>query len=142
MRHSSKPRLYRKGQNPQLDKDYTRCRRMRLWRGDALHEVLSEAEVKVMLNLWHKEKLGFRKLTTEDVSRLVEFAERIRTYRAAAEKEKCRQRMERSRKKLREAAEGGDTVAIRKIKKIKKSARKRANKYYKRKKKKNHVVNE
>ena len=136
MRRSSKSRLYRKGENPQLDKDYTRCKRMRLWRGDALNEVLTEAEVKVMVKLWHKEILGFRKLTTEDVSRLVEFAERIRTYRAAAEREKCRQRMERARKKLREAAEGGDTVAILKIKKFKKSARKRATKYYKRKGKK------
>ena len=136
MGRASKSRLYRKGENPQLDKDYTRCKRMRLWRGDALNEVLTGAEVKVMLKLWHKEKLGFRKLTTEDVSRLVEFAERIRTYRAAAEREKCRQRMERARKKLRDAAEGGDTVAILKIKKIKKSARKRATKYYKRKGKK------
>ena len=50
---------------------------------------------------------------------LVEFAERIRLYRAANEREKCRQRMERSREKLRKAAEDGDSVAIRKLKKTK-----------------------
>ena len=49
--------------------------------------------------------------------RLVDFAERVRKYREAFKREKSRQRMERARKKLQEAAENGDSVAIRKIKK-------------------------
>ena len=50
--------------------------------------------------------------------RLVDFAERVRKYREAYQREKSRQRLERARKKLQEAAENGDSVAIRKIKKI------------------------
>ena len=104
-----------------------------MWSGDAVDEVLNKEEVKTMAKIWYKEKFGFRKLTTKDILMLVEFAERIRLYRAANEREKCRQRMERSREKLRKAAEDGDSVAIRKLKKIKKSAKKRASKYSKRK---------
>ena len=62
-------------------------------------------------------KLLFSKLTKEDVLRLVDFAERVRKYREAFKREKSRQPMERARKKLQEAAENGDSVAIRKIKK-------------------------
>ena len=133
MSASRESRLYRKGENPRLDEEVAKCRRMRMWSGDAVDEVLNKEEVKTMAKIWYKEKFGFRKLTTKDILMLVEFAERIRLYRAANEREKCRQRMERSREKLRKAAEDGDSVAIRKLKKIKKSAKKRASKYSKRK---------
>ena len=83
-----------------------------------------------MAKIWYKEKFGFRKLTTtlclwslRNVSDSIEQPMRA----------KCRQRMERSREKLRKAVEDGDSVAIRKLKKIKKSAKKRASKYSKRK---------
>ena len=56
--------------------------------------------------------------------RLVDFAERVRKYREAYQREKSRQRLERARKKLQEAAENGDSVAIRKIIKNLKSAKK------------------
>ena len=121
MSASRESRLYRIGENPQ---QVAECRRMRMWSGDAVDEVLNKEEVKTMAKIWYKEKFGFRKLTTKDILMLVEFAERIRLYRAANEREKCRQRMERSREKLRKAAEDGDSVAIRKLKKIKKSAKK------------------
>ena len=124
---------YRKGENPQLDEKYEGSLRMRLWSGNAMYEVLSEDEVKTMLKLWRKQKLGAARLTVKDVSTIVEFADRIRTYRAAYEREKCRQRMERSRKELQLAAENGDSEAINKIYSRKKSARKFVAEYYKRK---------
>ena len=108
--------LYRKGENPQLDNEFARYRRMRLYRGNAMFEVLTDKEVKTLGKLWCKEKLLFSKLTKEDVLRLVDFAERVRKYREAFKREKSRQRMERARKKLQEAAENGDSVAIRKTK--------------------------
>ena len=125
--------LYRKGENPQLDNEFATYRRMRLYRGNAMFEVLTDKEFKTPGKLWCKEKLLFSKLTKEDVLRLVDCAERVRKYREAFKREKSRQRMERARKKLQEAAENGDTVAIRKIKKNQKSAKKIAASYYKRK---------
>ena len=89
-----------------------------------MFEVLTDKEVKTLGKLWCKEKLLFSKLTKEDVLRLVDFAERVRKYREAFKREKSRQRMERARKKLQEAAENGDSVAIRKIKKNQKSGNK------------------
>ena len=96
-----------------------------------MFEVSTDKEVKTLGKLWGKEKLLFSKLTKEDVLRLVDFAERVRKYREAFKREKGRQRMERARKKLQEAAENGDSVAIRK--KNQKSAKKIAASYYKRK---------
>ena len=125
--------LYRKGENPEVDKQFASYRSMRMYRGDALHKVLSDQEIKTMAKLWIKERLHFSKLTKEDVLRLVEFAKRVSKYREALKKEKGRQRMERSRKKLREAAEDGDSLAIKKLKKNEKAARKVSANYYKRK---------
>ena len=84
-----------------------------------------------MGELWRKEKRTPKKLTVQDVSRLVETAERVTEYRAAAEKENCRLRMEKSRNKLLEAAKKGDVKAVRKRKKRKESERKRVAKYRK-----------
>ena len=63
----------------------------------------TEDEIDTLAKLWRKERLASRKLTVKEVSRLVEFAECIRAYRAAAEREKTRQRMERTREKVRKA---------------------------------------
>ena len=49
-----------------------------------------------------------------------------------AKRETCRRRMERTRKKLRKAAKDGDSVAISKLRKVKKSAKKRAANSYER----------
>ena len=132
MSDSRESRLYRKGENPRLDEEFAKCTRMRMWSRDAVDEVLNKEEVKTMAKIWYNQKFGFQ-LTTKDILMLVKFAERIRLYRAANAREKCRQRMVRSREKLRKAAEDGDSVAIRKLKKNKKSAKKRASKYSKRK---------
>ena len=65
--------------------------------------------------------------------RLVDFAERVRKYREAFKREKSRQRMERARKKLQEAAENCDSVANRKIKNKSEIGQKIEASYYKRK---------
>ena len=125
--------LYRKGENTKLDEEFAKYMKERLWSGNAMYAVLSDEEVKTMGKLWSKEKLLFEKLTNEDVSSLAEFAKRIRKYRVAAKREKSRQRMARARERLRKAAENGDSEAIKKIKKNRKSAKKIAAKHYKRK---------
>ena len=133
MSDSSGQDLYREGVNLNLDKAFAKYQRMRIWSGNGIHKVLNEDELDIIAKLWRKAKLKPRKLTVQDVSKLVEYASCIRDYRAAAEREKCRQRMERSRGKLNEAAKRGDAVAKRKIQKRKKSERKRFAKYYKQK---------
>ena len=40
--------LYRKGENPQLDNEFARYRRMRLYRGNVMFEVLIDKEVKTL----------------------------------------------------------------------------------------------
>ena len=40
--------LYRKGENPQLDNEFARYRRMRLYRGNVMFEVLTDKEVKTL----------------------------------------------------------------------------------------------
>ena len=132
MSGSSEAVLYKKGENPQLDKKLEKYRKMRVWSGNAPSRALTDDDLSTLANLWQKEKLEHRKLTVEDVSKLVELADSVREYRAAAEREKSRQRMERARNKLRKAEKDGDCAAIRKIKKIKSSSKKRAARLYKR----------
>ena len=59
-------------------------------------------------------------LKVHEVSALVEFTERLLAYRRNVRREKTRIRVERARKKLREAANKGDAMALRKVKKKKK----------------------
>ena len=73
--------------------------------------------------------LATRTLPVEEVSRLVEFAGCIRAYRAAAEREKTRQRMESAREKVRKAKK---TEILLRSEQKNKSAKKRARKYTKR----------
>ena len=135
---SNEPVLYSKGKDTCLDKEFMKYKRMQLWSGKAL-EVLTDEETDIMAKLQRKEKLTPRKLTVQDISKLVEFAARIRAYRVAAQREKSRVRMERAREKLRKAAEQGDLFAIRKIENIKKTDRKKNAKYYKEKKRRKSV---
>ena len=134
MSGSSEPVLYKKGENSRLDKELARYRKMRIWRGHAIYQVFTEDEIDTVAKLWRKERLAARTLTVEEVSRLVEFAGCIQAYRAAAEREKTRQRMERSREKVRKAKR---TEILLRPEQKKKAAKKRAKKY----KKKNKVKN-
>ena len=130
---SLKKKLYRKGEDINLDKGYSKYKHMRLWSGDALNEALTEEEAKTLVKLWKKDKITPRKLYVEDVQKLVDFAEEIRSYRERVRREQSRRRMERARAKLLKAAESGDSEAKRKIKNIKISDRKKFAKYYQRK---------
>ena len=130
---------YKKGVNVELDRELERYKKMRLQRGNAINEVFTDDEFDTFGQLWQKERQGSRELSVSDVSKLLEFAKRIRTYRAVAEKETCRKRVGRARKKLRKAAKDGDSEAVLKLKRVKKSAKKRAAKSFERKRGKNIV---
>ena len=84
-----------------------------------------------------KRKTRIFKLSVIEVSKLLEFAKCIRAYRAFAKRERSRKRSNRLRKKLRKAAKDGDSLAVRKLERAKKSAKKRAAKSYERKRGKN-----
>ena len=62
-------------------------------------------------------------LTFGEVSTYVKLAEKISDYRYRVKVEKTRMRMDRSRKKLKEAADRGDPSAVKRFEAIKKSKR-------------------
>ena len=140
MNVSSKHVIYKKGVNLALDRELERYRKMQLQRGDAINEVFDDdEEFQTFGQLWRKERGGYRKLSVSEVSKLLEFAKRIRAYRKVAKREKSGVRMRLFRKKLRKAAKDGDSVAVRKLKKAKKSDKKRAAKSYSKQRLKNAV---
>ena len=125
--------LYRKGDDTNLDKGFSRYQRMRLWSAGAVDDALTEEEANTLTKLWKKERITPRKLTVEDVKKLVDFSCQIESYRRRVKREQSRRRKERARAELRKAAKNGDAEAKRKIKKLKISSKKRFAKYYKRK---------
>lgn len=86
-----------------------------------------------MIIIWKREQRTPWKLTVHDVSTLAEFTTRIISYRKMMVKEKSRQRKERERKKVHDAAKNGDKEAIRKLEGKKKRDREYSTRYYKRK---------
>ena len=125
--------IYKTGENLALDRELGRYRKLRIWRGDAINQVFNDEEFQVFGKLWRKERHAIQKLTVNEVSMLIGFADRIRAWRAYAKREAGRIRKDRLRKKLRKRAQDGDTVALSKIRRVKKAARKRWAKCYKRK---------
>ena len=85
-----------------------------------------------MIIIWREQRTLW-KLTVHDVSTLAEFTTRIISYRKMMVKEKSRQRKERGRKKVHDAAKNGDKEAIRKLEGKKKRDREYSARYYKRK---------
>ena len=73
----------------------------------------------------------------QDVTKLVEFTEKILFWRKSDRRENARLRMEHLRKKLKEAANNGDAKALRKVKRKRKAdaVRSAANRKRKRKEK-------
>ena len=130
---SSKNILYKKGQNSILDEKFRVYKKTSVWSGQAVNEPLSQEEVKIMIIIWKREQRTPWKLTVHDVSTLAEFTTRIISYRKMMVKEKSRQRKERERKKVHDAAKNGDKEAIRKLKGKKKRGREYSARYYKRK---------
>jgi len=125
--------LYSKGDDTNLDKGFSRYQRMRLWSAGAVDDALTEEEANTLVKLWKKERITPRKLTVEDVKKLVDFSCQIESYRRRVKREQARRRQERARAVLRKAAKNGDAEAKRKIQKLKISSKKRFAKYYKRK---------
>ena len=125
---------YKKGDNPVLDRELERYRKLRVWRGDAINQVFKDDdEFQVFGKLWPRERLGFWPMTVGDVSMLIGFGDRIRAWRAYAKKKGSSKRMARARKNLRKAAKDGDSAAMSKIRREKKSSKKRWVKYVERK---------
>ena len=111
---------YRKGENKQLDMKYSQYKSVNLFAGPAIDMALSYEEGDTLLKIWRKERTMPWALKVHEVSALVEFTERLLAYRRNVRREKTRIRVERARKKLREAANKGDAMALRKVKKKKK----------------------
>ena len=90
---------YRKGDDSNLDKGYSRYQRMRLWSAGAVDDALTEEEANTLVKLWRKESITPRKLTVEDVKTLAEFSCQIDSYRRRVKREQSRRRQERARAK-------------------------------------------
>ena len=134
MNDSSQHLIYKKGVNLELDRELERYRKMRVFSGNAINEIFNDdEEFQTFGQLWQRERRGFPKLSVGDVSELLQFAKRITAYRAAAKRERIRKRSNRFRKKMRKAAKDEEPLAVRKLKRAKKSAKKRAAKSYERK---------
>ena len=111
---------YRKGENKQLDLRYSKYKKVNLFAGRAYHAALSQEEAITLIKLWNKERKTPWSLKVDDVTKLAQFTEKILVWRRSDRKERARIRMEKSRKKLNEAAKNGDVNAIRKVKRKKK----------------------
>ena len=98
---SRKQILCRKGQDIALDTEFLKYKGMRLWAGVAVNQALTKNEIDTLVILWKKEKLSPHKLYVEDVQKLVEFSEIIRSCRRRIKREMSRRRMEKARAKTR-----------------------------------------
>ena len=127
---------YKRGQDSVLDEKFDIYKKTKVWSGHALNEALTQEEVKIMIFLWKREQRTPWKLSVSDVSTLVAFTARIISYRKSMVKEKARQRKERERKKVVDAANIGDKEAMRKIERKKKRDREYSAQYYQRKRRK------
>ena len=114
---------YKRGENQELDKRYDKVKKMRVWSGTACCKALKEDEVDMMVKLQRKEALRPWELCVDDVSELVNFAERIKEYRKYLRRSQSRLRQVRYREKLKLAAKQKDPAAVFKVENIKKAAR-------------------
>ena len=105
---------YRKGENKELDLRFSQYKKVNLFTGKAHHAALSTGEAKILIELWNKEQKLPWTLTVQDVTKLVEFTEKILFWRKSDRRENARLRMEHLRKELKEAAKNGDAKALRK----------------------------
>ena len=77
MNGSSEHIIYKKGENPAIDRKLERYRKMRLWRGNAIDEVFCDDEFDNFADLWRKDRHGIRKLTVKEVFKLIELTDMI-----------------------------------------------------------------
>ena len=121
--------LYKKGLNKELDSKFAQYKKKNIWAGDGYLDALTDIEVKILGQLWRKERMTPGKIQTQEVIKLVDLTRRIDAYRKIAKREASRLRKERERGKRKKAAKCGDVKARRKIESVKKKDRKRAEKY-------------
>ena len=114
MDESQKAVLYTKGQDIHLDKAFSRYKRMRLWSGGALTKALTENEIDNLVKLWKKAEISPRKLSVDDVQKLVDFTDHITSCRRRIKAEKSRRRMKKARAKSQKAARSGKAGAKKK----------------------------
>ena len=127
--------LYKKGRNPQLDLKYAQYEKVNVFAGRAVDEALSEIDGSKLVRLWLKRSKCPWRMSFQEVTDFVAFADKILAWRRNDRRERTRVRVERLRKKLREVGENGDAKALRKVK-IKKAAAVRSADHRKRKRKK------
>ena len=84
-----------------------------------------------MITVWGKARRVPRRLDVQEVSTLVEFYDRIISWRKRRRRDLTRLRKERSRRKLRDVAKEGDAKALLKLQSIKKADAKKSAKYRK-----------
>ena len=111
---------YRKGENEELDMRFSQYKKVNLFAGRAYHEALSKEEAETLIKLWSKERKLPWTLKVSDVTKLVEYTEKVLVWRRSDRREKARVRIEQKREKLKVAAKNGDANAVRKIKRKKK----------------------
>merc|ERR1719285_1124122 len=104
---------YQTGVNKELDLKFSQYKSVNLFTGRAYHAALSEDEARTLIKLWKKERKCPWTLKMHEVTKLVEFYEKILAWRRSDKREKARLRVKRARKKLKEAARNGDANAVR-----------------------------
>ena len=112
---------YNIGDNTELDEKFTQFKKVNVFAGLAYHNELSKEEAKTLIRLWGKARRVPRRLSVQEVSTLVEFYERIMSWRRRRRRELTRIRNEKARGKLRDAAKKGNVKAILKLRSIKKA---------------------
>ena len=85
---------YRKGENKELDLRFSQYKKVNLFAGKAYHAALSPGEADILLELWNKEQKLPWTLTVQDVTKHVEFTEKILFWRRSDREESARLRME------------------------------------------------
>ena len=114
---------YNIGDNTELDEKFTPFKKVNVFAGLAYHNELSKEEAKTLIRLWGKARRVPRRLSVQEVSTLVEFYERILSWRRRRRRELIRIRNEKARGKLRDVAKEGnvEAEALKKLRSIKKA---------------------
>jgi len=121
--------IYKKGINRDFDKKLSEYRNLRIWAGEAWKFALSEQESDIMVELWEKERETPWLTTVKEISTLMVFAARIKTWRKKVRREQSRVSMLKSREKMLAAAKNGDVRAKRKLQAMKNYERRNRKKY-------------
>ena len=109
MSSSEKRVRYQKGVNLELDKKFQEYKKKRLFQGYSYIYALSQKEIDLLIKLWKIERTRPRRLSFDDVSKLVDFTARIEECRNCQKREQTRLRVERSRGKREVTKKNKDT---------------------------------